>query len=218
MKLYGVARSRATRPMWALLEAGLPFDHVPVIQAGRLVDPAAPDAPLNTASPAYLAVNPMGQVPALVDGGLVLTESLGMVLHVGRRVGAPLGPADLDEDALMTNWAILAAAALDGAAVEIVYVFMEGAQDSPEGQARLAAASERLTRPLARLEAHLAAADWLVGGRFTVADIAVAETLRYTQPHPPTLAPFPAIRAWLARCQSRPAFAEVMARRNAEPA
>jgi len=218
MKLYGVARSRATRPLWALIEAGLPFEQVPVIQAGRLADPAAADAPLNTASPAYLAVNPMGQVPALVDGDLVLTESLAMVLHVGRRAGAPLGPADAAEDAQMTNWIVFAAAALDGVTVEIVYVVMEGAQATPEGQARLAAATERLVRPLARIEAHLSGAEWLVGNRFTVADIALAECLRYAQAHAPALEPFPALRAWLARCQARPAFARVMALRAAEPA
>jgi glutathione S-transferase len=218
MKLFGVVRSRITRPLWTCLETGLPFEHVPVIQSYRLADPAAPDAPLNTASPAFLAINPMGQVPALVDGDLILTESLACALHVARKAGAPIGPADPAEDAQMQNWAFLTAASVEPGAVDILYPLMEGASGTPEGQARMARGVSALARPLARIEAHLSSHDWLVGGRFSVADICLAEVLRYAQGHPPALAPFAATRAWLARCQARPAFASMMDRRNAEAA
>lgn len=217
MKLYGVVRSRATRPLWVLLETGLPFDHVPVIQSYRLPDPQAPGAPLNTASAAFLAVNPMGQVPALVDGDLVLTESLACALHVARRGGTSVAPADGAEDALMQNWAFFIAASVEPAAMDILYPLMDGIATTPEGQARMARGVEALARPLARIEGHLAAQDWLVGGRFTVADICLAEALRYAQGHPPALAPFEAVRGWLARCQARPAFVQMMERRAAEP-
>jgi hypothetical protein len=48
LKIYGVLRSRTTRPIWMAKELGVPFEHVPVIQYYRLPDPAAADAPLNT--------------------------------------------------------------------------------------------------------------------------------------------------------------------------
>ncbi|MEI2707305.1 MAG: glutathione S-transferase N-terminal domain-containing protein [Ilumatobacteraceae bacterium] len=76
LTLYGVYRSRASRPLWLLAECGAPFTHVPVIQAYRLPDDRARAAALNTASEEFLAVNPMGQIPALTDGDLLLTESL----------------------------------------------------------------------------------------------------------------------------------------------
>jgi len=218
MKLYGVVRSRATRPLWALLESGLDFEQVPVIQSYRLPDPAAADAPLNTASPAFLAVNPQGQVPALTDVDLVLTESLAITLFVGRKAGAPLGPRDLAEEAEMLNWALVGATGLEPGAIEILYTYMEGAQQTEAGAARIAGGIALLSRSAARLDAHLTQSDWLVGGRFTVADICLAEILRYAQIHGPALDPWPAIRGWLTRCQSRPAFVEVMARRTAEPA
>jgi glutathione S-transferase len=218
VKLYGVVRSRATRPLWVFLETGLPFDQVPVIQASRLPDPQAQGAPLNTASAAFLAVNPMGQVPTLVDGDLVLTESLVCALHVARKGGAPVGPADAVEDALMQNWAFFIAASVEPGAMDILYPLMDGISTTPEGQARMARGADALARPLARIEAHLSTQDWLVGGRFTVADICLAEVLRYAQGHPPALAPFEAVRGWLARCQARPAFVEMMKRRAAEPA
>lgn len=217
MKLYGVVRSRATRPLWALLESGLPFEHVPVVQAARLPDPQAPGAPLNTASPAFLAINPMGQVPAFEDDGLILTESLAITLHIARKAGAPFGPRDAAEDALFQNWALFAASSVEPGALDILYPLMEGAKDTPEGQARMARGVAALARPVARIEAHLAANEWLVGGRFTVADVCLAEVLRYAQAHAPALAAFPATRAWLARCQARPAFQQMVAMRNAEP-
>ena len=88
--LYGVYRSRASRPLWLLAECNTPFRHVPVIQAYRLNQPKATDAPLNTASPEFLAINPLGQVPALEDDGLLLSESLAITLYIARRTAAPL--------------------------------------------------------------------------------------------------------------------------------
>ncbi|QYK43121.1 MAG: glutathione S-transferase family protein [Paracoccaceae bacterium] len=216
--LYGVARSRATRPLWLLHEIGLDFAHVPVIQARRLADPAAADAPLNTASPAFLAVNPQGQVPAMEDDGLVLTESLAICMHIARRHGGPLAPQDWREAAEIDQWALYGATGLEGPGVEILYTFMDKLEDTPQGKARIAAATEVLQRPLNRLEQHLAGREWLVGGRFTVADVMVAECLRYGALHKPVLAPFPAVSAWLARCQARPAFQKMWAQRSAEPA
>ena len=69
-----------------------------------------------------------------------------------------------------------------------------------------------------RLQAWLAAHDYLVGDRFTAADINTAECVRYAQGHPTLLAEFPAVDAWLQRCQSRPAFQAMWAARAQEPA
>src|SRR5580704_6753950 len=76
LKIYGVLRSRASRNVWLAKELGLAFEHVTVIQAYRLADPAASGAPLNTASAEFRAVNPDGLIPAIDDDGLVLHESL----------------------------------------------------------------------------------------------------------------------------------------------
>jgi glutathione S-transferase len=216
--VYGVYRSRASRPLWLLGEIGLPFTHVPVIQAYRLADPTAPDAPLNTASPAYLAVNPLGQIPAFVDGDLVLTESLAITLHIARQKGGLFGPQSDAEAALMTNWALFTATGIEGHAVEMTYIYRDGGDKTPEGQAVLSIYAEKLRRPLARLQAQLAAHPWLVGDRFTVADINTAECVRYAQGHPTLIAEFPAVKEWLERCQARPAFKAMWAARMAEPA
>lgn len=65
LTIYGVYRSRASRNYWLAGELGLPVVSVPVIQARRLDDPLAADAPLNTRSPDFLAVNPTGLIPCI---------------------------------------------------------------------------------------------------------------------------------------------------------
>jgi glutathione S-transferase len=218
LTVYGVYRSRATRPIWLLTELGVPFRHVPVTQAYRLADPAAADAPLNTASAEFLAINPMGQIPALVDGDLVLTESLGMTLHLAKTKGGDLGAKDAAEDALMVQWALFALSGIEAPALAILYAYAQGRADTDEGKAEIAASCAALQRPMKRLEGHLTGRDWMVGDRFTAADINLAECLRFGQLHKALWADFPAVTAWLARCQARPAFKTMMDARNAEPA
>lgn len=214
--LYGVYRSRASRPLWLLAELGLEFRHVPVVQAYRLRDARAPDAPLNTASAAFLAVNPLGQIPAFEQDGLVLTESLAITQHIAAQHGGSLGPQSAAEAAQISNWSLVAATAIEGPALEILLVQDAGGAETAEGQASIAINAEKLRRPLARLQAHLAAQDWMIGGRFTVADINTAECLRYAQGHASLLAEFPAVKGWLERCQARPAFQAMWAARVAE--
>lgn len=216
--LYGVFRSRASRPIWLLYELDLPFTHVPVIQAYRLAKASAPDAPLNTTSPAFLQVNPLGQIPAYVEGDLTLTESLAITNHIARTRGGALGPQTPAEHALIDQWTLLAVTAIEGPALEILNVTGAGGDKTPEGQATIAICAEKLRRPLARLQAHLAMHPWLVGDRFTVADLNTAECLRYAQGHPTLLGEFPAVKAWLEKCQSRPGFKKMWGARMAEPA
>ena len=216
--LYGVYRSRASRPLWLLAELGLPFTHIPVIQGYRLTDPKAADAPLNTTSASYLQVNPQGQIPAYTEDGLVLTESLAITLHIARSHGGAFGPQTNAEAALMEQWSLFAATSVETPALEILYIIGDGGDKTPEGQASIAVNAEKLRRPLSRLAAHLSAHDWLVGDRFTAADINVAEIVRYAQSHPTLLGEFPSLQAWLERCQSRPGFKAMWQARAAEPA
>jgi glutathione S-transferase len=216
--LYGVFRSRASRPIWLMYELDEEFTHIPVIQAYRLAQASAPDAPLNTTSPAFLKVNPQGQVPAYVEGDLTLTESLSITNHIARIRGGALGPQTPAEAALIDQWTLLAVTAVEGPALEILNITGAGGDKTAEGQAAIAICAEKLRRPLKRLEAHLSAHSHLVGDRFTVADLNLAECLRYAQSHPTLIGEFPAVKAWLEGCQSRPAFKKMWAARMSEPA
>ena len=211
--IYGVYRSRATRPLWVLHELGLEFTHVPVIQAYRLSDPRAEGAPLNTMSPAFLAISSLAQIPVMVEDDLVLTESMAIATYIARRHGGLLGPQGEVEAAQTMQWALFAATAIEGPALEIMR-----APASEEGEEVVRRAAEQLRRPLAWLEQHLAGRAFMVGERFTVADVNAAECLRYAQGHATLLAEFPAVKRWLEGCQARPAFQAMWARRLAEPA
>lgn len=209
-KLYGVLRSRASRPDWLLRELGVPYERVPVIQAGR-----AKEGEMSTASPEFRAINPNGAIPSLDDDGLVLHESLAMNLYLAKKHGGPLAPRDVGEDGLMTMWSFWAATAVEPHAINIIYHGPKGTKGSDRGI--YAAAVMALRDPLAVLEAALTAGNGHpVGGRFTVADINVAEVVRYAGGAPELFESVPGVAAWIAACQSRPAYAAMMEERGRE--
>jgi len=217
LKIYGVLRSRATRPVWLAKELGLPFERVPVIQAYRLERPDAPDAPLNTASPAFRAINPNGLTPTIDDDGFVLHESFAITLYLACKHGGPLAPRDAGEVGSATMWALWAATRCEPHALAV----FESHPASAKGHdpAVAAAAVEALRQPFGVLDAALRdGGGFAVGGRFTVADINLAEVFRYAQPAAELFAANPQVERWLAACQSRSAFREMMAEREAEPA
>lgn len=214
--LYGIYHSRASRNFWLARELGLALDHVAVTQHYKLSDPTAPGAPLNTRSAEFLALSPAGAIPVLVDGDLVLSESLAINHHLARKVGGPLAPANDGELAQMEQWALFAVSGVEAHTLAILYTFADGLAETEAGKLTIAGHVEALGRPLKVLEGHIAAHGHLVGGRFTVADLNMAEVLRYGQAHPTLLPAYPALNAWLAACQARPAFKEMWAARAAE--
>ncbi|MDO5641619.1 MAG: glutathione S-transferase family protein [Paracoccus sp. (in: a-proteobacteria)] len=217
LTIHGVTRSRASRIIWLCHEIGLPFRQIPVIQAYRLADPDAPGAPLNTHSQSFLRLSPSGAIPVIEDAGLVLAESYAINLHLGRKHGAPLGPMDGAEDALMMQWSFYAATAIEPDALTLLFLHDAGNAQKGEDQALVAHAAERLIRPFKVIEDHLSRHAHLVGARFTLADIAMAETIRYAQGYAPLMEGFPALRQWLADAQARPAFQKMWQARLAEP-
>ena len=218
LTLYGIYRSRATRNIWLLAELGASYRFVPVIQGYRLPDPAAKDAPLNTTSAAFLKISAAGAVPVLDDDGFVLTESLAINLYLARKFGGALAPKDAQEEARMQQWALYGVSSIEGPALDISYAYARGEDKTEAGQKVIVAAVEKLQRPFRVLQAHLAADPHMVGGRFTVADINMAEMVRYAQAHGALFDAFPAVKGWLAACQARPAFKAMWEKRLAEPA
>lgn len=218
LTIYGVYRSRASRNYWLAGELGLPFASVPVIQARRLADPRAADAPLNTQSPDFLAVNPTGLIPCIDDGGFVMTESLAINLYLARKHGGPLAGRTLTEEAEMLQWTLWAATEVEPHAVKIVLLHDAAAAESEDGRRAIHDAARALATCFARLDAHLAATGHVVGDRFTVADLNLAEVFRYAMSQTALFDAAPHVKAWLESCQSRPAFKAMMAARLAEPA
>ncbi len=191
LTIYGMPASRAIRNLWMLKELGVDYQHV-----------ALPFGPEGTKSDWYQKLNPRGQVPALDDDGLVLTESLAINLYLAKKCGGPLAPANAGEDGLMTSWGMWSAI-LDNQA----YALYRTNLDVPEDMRAEAAAPgvAVLRGKIAVLEAHLANHGFLVGGRFTVADLNLIGCLFYLRLNPEVLADAPTVRAWYAAGLARPA-------------
>jgi glutathione S-transferase len=216
LTIYGVYRSRASRNVWLANELGIPFKLVPVMQLNRL-SPEAAKTTLHTKSPEFLKVNPNGRIPAIDDDGLVLNESLAINLYLAKKHGGPLGPANLAEDGLMSMWALWAAIEVEPYSIQVLYHRV--AWKPEERDPKIAAtAIEALHAPFAVLDKQLATTGFIVGGRFTVADINTAEVFRYALPAPELFEAAPRVKAWLAACQARPAYKSMMATREKEPA
>jgi glutathione S-transferase len=217
LKLYGVARSRASRMIWLAKEIGIAYAQIPVIQAYRLADGKTSDVRLNTASPEFRKVNPNGLIPTIDDNGFVLHESLAITLYLAKKHGGPLAPRDLREDALMTMWSLWAAIDCEAHALALLQQ-MQLAQGQRD-VALIEKSKTALQKPFGLLDAHLRTnGGHVVGGRFTVTDINCAEIFRYAQTAPELFDAHPHVKAWISACQARPAFKEMMAIRNAEPA
>lgn len=217
LTIYGCYRSRASRNIWLAMEAGVPFHLEPVIQADRLKDPGAGDAPFHTRSPGFLKINPNGHIPTVDDDGVILNESLAINLYLAKKYGGALGPKDLAEDGAMTSWTMWAAIEVETHSIQVLYNSV-GKPPEQRDAALLKRSIEALRAPFAVLDQALAATGFVVGGRFTVADINLAEVFRYAMPAPELFAAAPRVKAWLATCQARPAFQEMMATRDKEPA
>jgi len=214
LTIYGVYRSRASRNLWLAGELGIPFRHVPVIQLYRLgANP--PSGVLHTRSPEFLKINPNGHVPSIDDNGLVLHESLAINLYLAKKHGGPLAPATVAEDGLMTMWSLWAATEVEPHALTVLN-HRVGKPPAERDPKQAQAAVETLRAPFAVLDRELAASGYVVGGRFTVADLNLAEVFRYAMPAPELFEAAPRVKAWLAACQARPAFKAMWATREAE--
>lgn len=216
LKIYGVYQSRASRNYWMARELGIEFESVPVLQARRVADPQAPDAPYNTRSEAFLAINPNGHIPTIDDDGLVLWESIAINLYLARKHKGPLAPQSLTEEGQIESWSLWAVNEIEQSAVKIVLTYDNELQDTPGGKDTIAVSNRLLKRPFEVLNAHLAGQDYLVGNRFTVADLNVAEICRYAMTEPVLTGPNPNVVAWYQRCHDRPAFKDMWAARALE--
>lgn len=117
----------------------------------------------------------------------------------------------------MGMWALWAATEVEPHSIQILY-HRVGKPPEERDPAVAEAAIAALRKPFAVLDRDLATNGFMVGGRFTVADINVAAVVRYAMPAPELFAAAPAVKAWLATCHDRPAFKHMMGEREREPA
>jgi len=177
---------RDLRLRWACEEAGLAY--------------AVRTIPFDDRETNHLARQPFGQVPYLDDGGLEMFESGAGLLHLAGK-DDKLMPRDPVGAAQTLQWTIAALNSIEMVTVPWWFLKMTGDEDNE--------LTGWVDKRLAQLEAILSAREWLAAGRFTVADLLMADVLRV-----PTVRAFgdrPASDAYVARATERPAFKKAWA-------
>ena len=203
LKIYGIAASRASRPLWVAHELGLAYEHVPQPYQGGA-----------TRTPEFLALNPNGHIPVVDDNGVLVWESMACALYLaGRFQGAgaePLAAVNHAEQAEILRWSFWAVTECEKDALTFLMhrVAMPPERRKPELAVQ---AAHRLLPALRVLEQHLQDRDHIAGERFTVADICVASVLAWVQRSGELNAQCPQVSAWLTRCLDRPAQQQVRA-------
>jgi glutathione S-transferase len=207
LTIYGIVASRAIRPLWAAAELGLPYEHQTTDYKGGA-----------TRTPEFLAINPNGHIPALVDhrpeGDVTVWESMACALYIarvhGQADGASITPATPREEAEALRWSFWTVTEVEKDALTVLmHRLVMPPEDRKHDLAE--AAEKRLAVPLRVLEQHLTQQQarneaYLAAARFTVADLCVASVLVWAKPARELLAQFPQLSAWLARCLERPAY------------
>jgi glutathione S-transferase len=192
MKLYGFAPTRTIRALWMLSELDLDFEFIQVdLTKGE------------HRRPEFVAVNPAGKVPVLVDGDFVLTESVAIVLYLAEKYPERgLLPRDLHARAEVHRWLLFTATELE----QPLWRMSRHTAIYPVEKriaAEIPVARQDFLDMAPVMEKHLEGRPFLVGDRATVADFVAAYTLDWAnEVH--LLESLPGLRAYMERMYARP--------------
>ena len=198
--VYGIGPSRSTRVVWTLEEIGTDYDYVKVDLMGG-----------GTRRPPFSELNPFGTVPVLKDHDLVLTESGAICLYLCEKFpdAGLLPPVGEPDRARCLKWAFFVTSELE----QPLWTKAKHTFALPEDwrvPAVKDTANREFERAVAVLAGDLGDAEYLVGGRFSVADILVGHTLAWAgsakMPLPDNVA------AYAKRVLARPALARARER------
>jgi len=205
LRIYGIARTRAFRALWIAEELGLAYEHIPI----EIGDAGA-------RKPEFLAINPNGRLPAIDDGGFVLTESLAITLYLAKKYSSGrLYPAALADEARVWQWSLWAVQEVDRG-VNIWSLHAVRLPPPERDAAKREEALAVLAAPFKVLDGAVATQSYLIGNDFTVADLNVAAVI--SRAVDMDLSTVPNLKAWLGRCLDRPAARRALALKNAADA
>jgi glutathione S-transferase len=188
IKLYWSPRSRSFSAIWLMEESGLPYERVLTdISTGA------------QKAPEYLAVNPMGKVPGLQDGDAALGEAAAICAYVADRYPETnLAPAVTDPlRARYLQWLFFSPSCIEPAIIQI-YTKLE----VPPSTAAWGSA----TQTFDVLDAALQKGPWILGEKFSAADVMIGSGLNFAVRMFKMLPSRPSFDAYLERIVARPAF------------
>ena len=188
MKLYWAPRTRSFTALWLMEEAGQPYERV-------LID-------ITTGAqkrPEYLAINPMGKVPALGDGDATLAEAAAICAYVAERYPeAKLAPSLGDPlRAKYLYWLFFSPGCIEPAIVQLATKIEMNPVAAGWGEAE---------RVFDVLDSALSQGPWLLGETFSAADVMIGSGLNYAVRLFKLVPSRPSFDAYIDRCAARPAF------------
>jgi glutathione S-transferase len=192
MKLYEFGPTRSLRARWTLQELGVDFEAVTInLMAGE------------HRTPEYLRINPAGKLPALVDGDMILTESVAIVLYLGEKYpDRGFVPAGLVERAQLYKWLLFAATELEQPLWRISrHTALYPAERRLPAEVDLAREDFRAMARVA--EDHMKGRAFVLGGSVSVADFVLAYTLDWAN-NAKLLDAFPNLTEYMDRMYARP--------------
>ncbi len=185
---------RAFRVRWALEEAGMPYN-VRTISLGP-----------EQKSPEHLASQPFGQAPAIEENGLTLHESGAIALYIAEQ-SETLMPKDRIGRERAVAWVFSALNSIENDVQELGSIIFFH-KDAAWAQERRPQVEQFVRLRLGQLAEVLGDRDYLEG-QFTVGDLMMADVLRIID-STGIVNEFPALKAYKARCEARPAFQRAM--------
>lgn len=205
LKLYGCPNTRSLRAAWALEEAAVEYayHHVDLFKGEHR-------------SAAFLAVNPGGKVPTLVDGSIVVTESGAILTHIGERFAqAGLVPLDAALRAQYFEWCFFVLSELEQPLWTIAKHRFALPPDWRVPQIEATAVRE-FGRAAKVAAARLARRQFALGETFTAADILISHTLMWARSAGITHQS-PALETYAEQVWARPARSAADERERATP-
>jgi glutathione S-transferase len=188
MKLYWAPRSRSFSALWLMEETGQPYERVLTdISKGA------------QKTPEYLAINPMGKVPALQDGDATLAEAAAICAYVAERYPeAKLAPPPGDPlRAKYLYWLFFAPSCIEPAMVQVATKIEMNPVSAGWGEAQ---------QVFDVLDTALAKGPWILGENFSAADIAIGSGLNFAVRLFKMVPSRPSFDRYIDRCAARPAF------------
>lgn len=158
-------------------------------------------------TPEYLAINPNGMVPALVDGDLKLWESNAIIQYLADKVGDDsLFPSEPKQRANIVRWLCWELAHFNHAFGTLAFeaIAKPGFMDLPSNEAIMNWAKENLTRFAPVLEAHLKDRQYMSGESVTLADYAMIHIDFFKNTVPFDWSPYPNVNAYFERMRQNP--------------
>lgn len=194
ISIYGSPRSSAGRVYWMLEELGLSYKQVPLDMSKK-----------EHKSPEYCKLNPNGKVPCLQDGDLTIWESMAVNTYLAAKYKKEFMGNSPEEIGLIQQWSYWAILDLQRPAIEwfIQNVFIPTEKRDP---AIIEKAKASLPPLFKILDDALKSKTYLVGNRFTMADLNVASVVNIVGPLGFSYEPYKNVQKWLSACKDRPAY------------